>query len=110
MHLNMPRAALLIFLTFGGAAAFAQYPHHGDDSKIVITRGDEVLGSLACERIALEGGGPWARLHSVAYIRAHIAGTSDGRLYAHGGGPYGVYWVVKPCPDVFFMSQDEGRT
>ena len=31
MHLNMPRAALLIFLTFGGAAAFAQYPHHGDD-------------------------------------------------------------------------------
>ncbi len=110
MQLNTTRAALLIVLTFGGAGAFAQYPHHVDDSKIVITRGDEVLGSLPCERITLDGGGRWTRLHSVAYIRAHIARTSDGRLYAHGGGPYGAYWVVKPCPDVFFMSEDEGRT
>ena len=90
--------------------AAGQYPFHLDDSQIVITRGDRVLGTLPCERVSLDGKGLWTRLHDVAYIRAHVARTSDGKLYVHGGGAYGAYWVVESCDDVFFVSEDDGRT
>jgi len=108
--MNIRSVLLMIFMAAGSATTLAEYPFHVDEDQIVVTRGDRILGTLPCERIALDGNGRWTRLHAVAYLRGHIARTSDGNLYAHGGGAYGEYWVVKSCRDVFFVSENDGRT
>ena len=104
------RVVMLTLLCQASTTARAQCPYHRAHDEITITRGDRILGSLPCERITLDGGGRWTRMHAVAYIRAHLGRTSDGKLYAHGGGAYGEYWVVESCRDVFFVSEDDGRT
>ncbi len=86
--------------------ACADYPFHEDPNVLVVTRGDEVVNRLPCERIALDGGGRWHNDH----IRGQVGQTSDGTIYAQVGGAYGAYWVVGEGLNVMFASDDEGRT
>ena len=86
--------------------ARADYPFHQDPKVVVVTRGDEVVNSLPCERIALDGGGRWHNDH----VRGHVGQTSDGTIYAQLGGAYGAYWVVGEGLNVMFASGDGGRT
>jgi len=82
------------------------YPYHQNADELVVTRGDEVIKTLACERIVLDGRGRWNSGH----IRGQLGMTSDGTLYAQVGGAYGSYWVVKECRNIIFCSTDQGRT
>ena len=88
------------------------YPFHSDPAKLVVTRGGEVVTTLPCERIPLDGKGRWSTLRgqNLAYVRGQVGQTSDGRLYAHLGGCWGHYWAVSAARNVMFESQDRGRT
>ena len=98
--------AMLIACETACRPARAQYPHHSDPDKLVVTRGDEVVDTLSCERIKLDGDGRWKNLH----VRGHIGETGDGALYAQVGGAWGAYSVVGECRNVMFKSTDQGRT
>lgn len=104
--------AVIVCVAASSAATSADYPFHRNPDEIVVTRGDKVLRTIACERIALDSGGRWKKMagHRAAYIRTQIGRASDGTLYVHGGGAYGEYWVVESALDVMFASEDEGRT
>ena len=82
------------------------YPYHQNADELVVTRGDEVVRTLPCERVVLDGRGRWNNGH----IRGQVGMTSDGTLYAQVGGAYGAYWVVGECRNVMFVSTDQGRT
>ena len=82
------------------------YPYHQNADELVITRDDEVTGTLPCERVVLDGKGRWNNGH----IRGQVGMTTDGTLYAQLGGAYGAYWVVKECRNIMFCSTDQGRT
>lgn len=72
------------------------YPFHQNRQELVVTRDNEVVGRLPCERVELPGGGAWTSHH----IGAAVGRASDGTLFAavHGGGT------------VLFSSTDDGRT
>jgi hypothetical protein len=84
----------------------AEYPFHQKVDELVVTNGDQVLRTLPCQRIALDGAGRWGNDH----VRGQLGRTSDGTLYAQVGGAYGAYWVVGQGRNVMFASSDEGRT
>jgi hypothetical protein len=83
-----------------------EYPFHQNADELVVTRGDEVIKTLSCERIPLDGQDRWNNGH----IRGQVGKTTDGTLYAQLGGAYGSYWVVRECRNVMFSSTDQGRT
>jgi len=94
-----------------GPIEAAEYPFHQKTDELVVTRGGEVIRTLPCERIPLDGKGRWGVGPSgYHYIRGIPGQTSDGNIYAQVGGAYGGYWVVKTCQNVMFASEDQGRT
>ncbi|MGC9317210.1 MAG: sialidase family protein [Armatimonadota bacterium] len=88
------------------ADAQHEYPYHQERELLVVTRGDEIVERLPCERIPLAGGDRWGNDH----IRAHVGRTTDGTIYAEVGGGYGAYWVVGEVRGIIFASSDGGRT
>ena len=83
-----------------------EYPYHQNADELVVTRDDDVVSTLPCERVVLHGNGRWHNGH----IRGQVGITSDGTLYAQAGGAYGAYWVVGECRNVMFASTDQGCT
>ncbi len=73
------------------------YPFHQDVGNVVVTRGDQTVCHLPCERVALDGAGAWSSHH----VGAALGRTGDGRLWAAVRGGEG---------SVLFSSSDEGRT
>ena len=99
-------AALTGLLMSTAHSASADYPFHANADELVVTRGDDVINTLPCERIMLDGQGRWTNDH----VRGHVGMTTDGTLYAQVGGAWGAYWVVGKGRNVMFKSTDQGRT
>ena len=47
------------------------YPHHQNADALVVTRGDEVVRTLDCERVVLDGQGRWHNGHIDLNPRYH---------------------------------------
>ena len=70
-----------------------RFPHHQKPDQLVVTRDDQVVRTLPCQRIDIPGRGRWESHH----IGAQVGATSDGVLYAIISG-------------VFVTSADQGVT
>jgi len=77
--------------------AYLDHPFYRNADEVLVTRGQEVIARLPCERILLLREESWPSHH----IGGHVGRTSEGTLYAMvAGGMVVMRWV----------SQDEGRT
>lgn len=106
-----PAIVFCLAVMWGQAClAGGQDNYFANPNEIVVTRDGEVVKTLPCNRVPLDGHGRWKAFHGHAYINAQVHQTSDGVLYAQVGGPYGAYYVVECTRSVMFASKDSGET
>lgn len=74
----------------------AKYPLHQNPDQVPITRGDEVIGAVPCQRMALEGQQQPYHRHTTGAIGR----TSDGTIYT----------AISNESNVLFSSSNEGQT
>lgn len=74
-----------------------KYPLYPDQGQLLVTRGDEVVDTLPCQRMAID---PQAEPFTSRHTHGHIGRTSDGTLYVAVGNEY----------SVLLASDDEGVT
>ena len=75
----------------------AKYPFYKDSTKLLITRGDEVVDTLPCQRMALD---TQPEPYTSRHTHGHIGRISDGTIYAAIGNE----------STVLLASTDEGLT
>ena len=79
-----------------------RFPHHQNPDELVVTRDDQVVRTLPCQRIEIPGRDRWESHH----IGAHVGATRDGVLYAMISGVFvtsadrGVTWQDAPVRDM----------